>query len=67
MGRRVPGSGGAAKGVLRRLSLPAIALLVSCQPGPQSTPTIPEADARAVQGFLRAYGRRDLDGMMRYL
>lgn len=63
MGRPGPGYGVA----VRSAALPVLAILVSCQPGPQSTPTIPDADAKAVLGFLRAYGRKDLDGMMRYL
>lgn len=63
MGRASHGYGVAA----RSAALPVLAILVSCQPGPQSTPTIPAADAKAVLGFLAAYGRRDLDGMMRYL
>jgi hypothetical protein len=67
MGRRVHGSGDAVRNALRRLSILAVAILLSCQPGPQTSPTIQAADAKAVLGFLGAYGRRDLDGMMRCL
>lgn len=67
MGRPDHGSSAVARNASRRLSLPLIAILVSCQPGPQTSPTSQGADAKAVLGFLRAYGRRDLDGMMRCL
>lgn len=45
----------------------AIILLASCRPAALA-PSAPDTpDARAVLGFLEAYGRRDLDGMMQYL
>ncbi|GLH73624.1 hypothetical protein GETHLI_21260 [Geothrix limicola] len=51
----------------RLLALPALAFLVSCHPGPESTPFPADENTQTVQGFLRAYGRRDLEGMMGYL
>lgn len=62
----------------RLLALPAALLLASCHPGPVTRPNASpgastglsapnEADAKTVQGFLAAYGRKDLDGMMRCL
>jgi ketosteroid isomerase-like protein len=49
------------------LAIPVLALLASCRPpapGPGATDT---ADTRVALAFLEAYGRRDLDGMMRLL
>jgi len=51
----------------RFIALPIAALLVSCHPSPQAIPAPHGADARTVLGFLSAYGRRDLDGMMKFL
>ena len=57
----------------RLIALPVVLFLVSCHPAPVSQPapgshSAPsDADAKAVLGFLNAYGHRDLDGMMRYL
>ncbi len=45
----------------------AIILLASCRPAALAPATPDTPDTRAVLGFLEAYGRRDLDGMMRYL
>jgi SnoaL-like domain len=44
-----------------------ILLLASCQPAPHTLPVPDDANARAVLGFLRDYGRRDLEGMMKHL
>lgn len=51
----------------RLLALPVIALLASCQRSPLSVPAPSDANAKVIVAFLNAYGRRDLDGMMRYL
>lgn len=62
----------------RLLVLPCALLLASCHPSPVAQPMaqpgatvgLPapnDADAKAVLGFLTAYGRKDLDGMMRCL
>ncbi|WLT32027.1 nuclear transport factor 2 family protein [Geothrix sp. PMB-07] len=64
----------------RLLILPPALLLAACHPGPvaqpgtqpvpstaTTDPGIDAADAKAVRGFLEAYGRKDLDGMMGYL
>lgn len=57
----------------RLLALPAIAFLAACHPAPvtqppvSATPAPNEADAKVVLGFLRAYGHRDLEAMMRCL
>jgi hypothetical protein len=51
----------------RFLALSAAAFLASCHPAPLSHPVPDDANARTVLGFLNAYGRRDLDGMMGYL
>jgi ketosteroid isomerase-like protein len=67
MDRPVHGFGCATWNALRHLALPVVAILVSCHPRPLSNPTFNDADAKTVLGFLHAYGRRDLDGMMRYL
>ena len=53
--------------IARFLALPAAAFLVSCHPPTQAVPAPNVADARSVLGFLGAYGRHDLDGMMKYL
>jgi hypothetical protein len=45
----------------------AVLFLASCQPAPYALPVPDDANARAVLGFLHAYGRRDLEGMMRHL
>lgn len=52
----------AGRGVL----LPALLLLGACHP---PAGTVPAADPglRTVQAFFRAYGRRDLEGLMRCL
>jgi hypothetical protein len=67
MDRPVHGFRCAARNALRHLTLPVVAILVSCHPRPVSNPTINDADARTVLGFLHAYSRRDLDSMMPYL
>ena len=48
-------------------AIPVLALLASCRPATLA-PSAPDTpDTRAVLGFLDAYGRRDLEGMMRVL
>ena len=49
------------------LGLAILAGLGSCRPAPLTQPIPDNADTRAVVGFLEAYGRHDLDGMMRHL
>ena len=49
------------------LGLAILAGLGSCRPAPLAQPIPDNADTRAVMGFLEAYGRHDLDGMMRHL
>lgn len=59
----------------RFIALPVALLLASCHPTPSSQPGLQpssqpvpdDANARAVLGFLGAYGRRDLEGMMKCL
>jgi len=51
----------------RFIALPMVAILASCQRSPLSLPAPSDANAKIVLGFLNAYGRQDLDGMMRYL
>ncbi|MBI1754277.1 MAG: nuclear transport factor 2 family protein [Acidobacteria bacterium] len=67
------------KTATRLLALSAALLLASCHSGPVTQPSgqsstrpsdLPapnEADAKTVLAFLSAYGRKDLDGMMRHL
>lgn len=55
------------KHVAPLVAVPVLVLLASCRPATLA-PSAPDTpDTRAVLGFLEAYGRRDLDGMMRYL
>ncbi|WP_043483341.1 nuclear transport factor 2 family protein [Geothrix fermentans] len=49
------------------LTIPVLALLLACRPAALAPDAPDTADTRAVLGFLEAYGRRDLDGMMRFL
>jgi ketosteroid isomerase-like protein len=52
------------KPATRLIALSAL-LLASCHPAPHTTPPAPEdANAKVVLTFLRAYGQRDLEGMM---
>ena len=51
----------------RLILLPVVAILASCHRSPLFPPVPDDANARAVIGFLSAYGHRDLDGMMGYL
>ena len=51
----------------RLTALPVIAILAACQRSPLSLPAPSDANAKVVVAFLTAYGRRDLDVMMRYL
>jgi ketosteroid isomerase-like protein len=51
----------------RLTALLVIALLGACQRSPLSLPAPSDANAKVVVAFLNAYGRRDLDGMMRHL
>ncbi|WP_257310713.1 nuclear transport factor 2 family protein [Geothrix fuzhouensis] len=51
----------------RLTALLVIAFLAACQRSPVSVPVPSDANAKVVVAFLTAYGRRDLDGMMRYL
>jgi ketosteroid isomerase-like protein len=51
----------------RLIALPVVAILASCQRSPLSLPVPSDANTKVVVAFLTAYGRRDLDGMMRYL
>ncbi|GLH67416.1 nuclear transport factor 2 family protein [Geothrix edaphica] len=51
----------------RLTALLVIALLAACQRSPISLPAPSDANAKVVVAFLTAYGRRDLDGMMRHL
>lgn len=53
----------------RGIAIPALlaALLPSCHRPPATPPAPADPDARAVLAFLEAYGRRDLEGMMRLL
>ena len=53
--------------VARFIALPMAMLLASCYPSPQSIPAPNDANTRTVLDFMSAYGRRDLDGMMKYL
>lgn len=62
------------KTMARLLPLSAALFLASCHPAPVAQPSVSsgpsapdDADAKAVLGFLEAYGRKDLDGMMRRL
>lgn len=49
------------------LTLAALVGLLACRPA-NLAPGAPDTrDTRAVLGFLEAYSRRDLDGMMRFL
>lgn len=49
------------------LALAALVGLLACRPASLAPGTPNTGDTRAVLGFLEAYGRRDLDGMMRLL
>ncbi|HJV49096.1 MAG TPA: nuclear transport factor 2 family protein [Geothrix sp.] len=48
----------------RLLALPIAALLISCHSNPMSMPVASDENSRTVLAFLRAYGKKDLDGMM---
>lgn len=55
------------KHVAPLVALPVLVLLAACRPATLA-PSAPDTpDTRAVLGFLEAYGRRDLDSMMRFL
>ena len=47
-----------------RLTILSAALLASCHPAPRALPGPEDGNAKVVLAFLRAYGQRDLDGMM---
>lgn len=54
------------------IAFAVLPFLTSCQapearPASKSIPAPNEADAKAIQGFLKAYGRQDLEGMMAFL
>ncbi|WP_243322786.1 nuclear transport factor 2 family protein [Geothrix sp. SG200] len=49
------------------LALSMAVFLASCHPSPVSQPFPSDANAKIVLDFLNAYGRRDLEGMMRCL
>lgn len=51
------------KPATRLIALSAI-VLASCHPAPHALPAPEDANAKVVLAFLRAYGQRDLDGMM---
>ena len=57
----------------RLIALSGLLLLVACHPAPVSLasssaiPAPDDADAKAILGFLNAYGRRDLEAMMKQL
>ena len=48
-------------------ALAALVILAACQRPPRALPDRESPDARVVRAFLDAYGRRDLEGMMRHL
>lgn len=49
------------------VALAALVVLAACQRPPRAVPDSESPDARVVRAFLDAYGRRDLEGMMRHL
>ena len=57
----------------RLVAFSGLMLLVACHPAPVANPAASaeqapsDADARAILGFLNAYGSRDLEGMMKHL
>jgi len=51
----------------RLITIPGLLILLACRPAALAPDAPDTADTRAVLGFLEAYGRRDLDGMMRFL
>jgi len=51
----------------RRIAVPVAVFLTSCHPSPLTHSVPSDMNAKAVLGFLSAYGHRDLEGMMNYL
>ena len=57
----------------RLIAFSGLMLLVACHPAPvanpgsTANPSPSDADAKAVLGFLNAYGHRDLEAMMKHL